>query len=71
MQFTIRPCRRIPVCCPVTCQHGNSKGYGTVQNLSRMGWQFSGNLPLREEKTRKPQVKAVKRDIPPSRQQIS
>jgi PilZ domain-containing protein len=47
MLFTLRPYRRFPVCCPVTYQCGLFEGYGTVWNLSLMGWRFSGNLPLR------------------------
>jgi len=30
MPFTIRPCRRFPVCCPVTYQTGLFEGHGTV-----------------------------------------
>lgn len=48
MPFTIRPYRRIPVCCPVTYQTGDFEGHGTVWNCSMTGWRFSGNLPLRE-----------------------
>jgi len=47
MPFTIRPYRRVPVCCPVTYQVGHFEGHGTVWNLSLTGWRFSGNLPLR------------------------
>ena len=47
MRFTIRPYRRFPVYCPVTYQTGWFEGHGTVWNLSRTGWRFSGNLPLR------------------------
>ena len=47
MPFTIRPFRRFPVCCPVTYQVCHFEGHGTVWNLSRIGWRFSGNLPLR------------------------
>jgi len=31
----------------VTYQVGNFEGHGTVWNLSRIGWRFPGNLPLR------------------------
>jgi hypothetical protein len=47
MPFTIRPYRRLPVCCPVAYQTGLFEGHGTVWNLSLTGWRFSGNLPLR------------------------
>ena len=47
MPFKIRPCRRYSVCCPVTYIVGRFQGHGTVSNVSRSGWQFSGNLPLR------------------------
>ena len=47
MRFTIRPHRRLPVCCPVPYQVGLFEGYGTVWNLSLTGWRFSGDLPLR------------------------
>jgi hypothetical protein len=47
MPFTIRPHRRVPVCCPVICQTGLFEGHGTVWNLSLTGWRFSGDLPLR------------------------
>ncbi len=47
MAFTIRPYRRFPVQCLVTYHAGPSHGHGTVWNLSRIGWRFSGNLPLR------------------------
>jgi hypothetical protein len=47
MPFTVRPYRRFPICCPVTCQTGLFEGDGTVWNLSLTGWRFSGNLPLR------------------------
>ena len=47
MPFTIRPYRRLAVCCPVTNQCGLFEDHGTVWNLSRTGFRFSGNLPLR------------------------
>jgi PilZ domain len=47
MPFKIRPCRRFSVCCPVTYLVGRFQGHGTVSNVSRSGWRFSGNLPLR------------------------
>ncbi len=48
MAFAIRPYRRVAACCPLTYHVGNFEGHGTVWNLSRTGWRFSGNLPLRE-----------------------
>lgn len=48
MPFTIRPYRRMSVCCPVTYQTGDFEGHGTVWNLSLTGCRFSGTLPLRE-----------------------
>lgn len=47
MPFTIRPHRRVPVCCRVTYQCGLFEGYGTVWNFFLTGWQLSGGLPLR------------------------
>jgi hypothetical protein len=47
MPFTVRPHRRVPVCCPVTYQTGLFEGHGTVWDLSLTGWRFSGTLPLR------------------------
>jgi len=47
MPFKIRPCRRFSVCCPVTYLVGRFQGHGTVWDVSRSGWRFSGNLPLR------------------------
>ena len=46
MPFKIRPCRRFSVCWPVTYIVGRFQGHGTVSNVSRSGWQVSGNLPL-------------------------
>ncbi|HXX74165.1 MAG TPA: PilZ domain-containing protein [Nitrospiraceae bacterium] len=43
----MRPYRRFPISCPVTYQTGPFEGSGTVWNLSRAGWRFSGDLPLR------------------------
>jgi hypothetical protein len=48
MPFEIRPYRRFSICCPVTFIVGRFQGHGTVWNVSRSGWRFSGNLPLRE-----------------------
>lgn len=47
MPFTIRPFRRVPICCPVTYQVEEFEGFGMVWNVSPMGWRFSGDLPLR------------------------
>jgi len=47
MPFTIRPYRRLPVCCPVTYHAGLSlEGQGTAWNVSLDGWRLSGDLPL-------------------------
>ena len=43
MPFTIRPYRRLPVCCPVTYQVGLFEGYGAVWNLSL---QAGGSLAI-------------------------
>lgn len=47
MSFTIRPFRRIPLCCPVTYQVEDFEDNGIVWNVTPMGWRFSGDLPLR------------------------
>lgn len=47
MPFTIRPFRRLPVCCTATSYVGEFVGEGTVWNVSPTGWRFSGDLPLR------------------------
>jgi hypothetical protein len=47
MPFTIRPHRRLPICCPVTYHVGLSEGHGIVWNLPVNGWRLSGNVPLR------------------------
>ncbi|SLM46794.1 protein of unknown function [Nitrospira japonica] len=47
MHFTIRPFRRIPLCCPVAYQVEQFEGFGMVWNVTPMGWRFSGDLPLR------------------------
>jgi hypothetical protein len=47
MPFSIRPHRRLPLCCPVTYYAGLSEGSGTIWNVSLTGWRFSGNLSLR------------------------
>ena len=47
MPFAIRPCRRFPVCCPVTYHAGLSEGHGMVWNLSVNGLRLSGDVPLR------------------------
>jgi hypothetical protein len=51
MPFLIRPCRRFPVCCPVTYQCGPFEDHGTVWNLSLTGWRFSGDLQMRPGET--------------------
>jgi len=47
MPFILRPFRRFPVQCAVTYHAGRFQGHGTVWNLSRTGWRFSGDLPMR------------------------
>lgn len=47
MPFTVRPYRRV-ACCSLVYHVGDFEGHGTVSNLSRTGWRFSGNLPLLE-----------------------
>ena len=47
MPFKIRPYRRFLVSCPVRYLVGRFQGHGTVWDVSRSGWQFSGNLPVR------------------------
>lgn len=47
MPFTIRPFRRLPLCCPVTYQVEEFEDVGTVWNVSPVGRRFSGDLPLR------------------------
>lgn len=37
MPFLIRPCRRFPVCCPVTYHCADFEGHGLVWNLSVNG----------------------------------
>lgn len=46
MPFTLRPYRRVPVCCPVTYEHKLRDGRGTVFNLSTRGWRLCGDLSL-------------------------
>ena len=46
MPFTIRPHRRLPLCCPVTYYAGPLEGSGTIWNISLTGWRLSGDLPL-------------------------
>lgn len=57
MSFSIRPYRRVPVCCPVTYHAGLSEGYGTVWNFSLTGWRFSGDVPMQPGETRSLNVK--------------
>ena len=51
MPFSVRPHRRFPVCCPVTCHAGLFEGHGIVWNLSVNGWRLSGDVPLRVGQT--------------------
>lgn len=47
MPFTIRPYRRSPVQCAVTCNARPLQGQGTMWNFSCTGWRLSGDLPTR------------------------
>ena len=51
MPFTLRPCRRFPVCCPVTYHAGLFEGQGIVWNLSMNGLRLSGDVRLRVGQT--------------------
>jgi hypothetical protein len=51
MPFILRPFRRFPVQCAVTYHAGRFQDHGTVWNLSRTGWRFSGDLPMRPGET--------------------
>lgn len=42
MSFAIRSYNQVPVYCPVAYHVGDFEGHGTVWNVSRTGWQFSG-----------------------------
>lgn len=51
MPFSIRPFRRFPVQCLVTCHAGPFQGQGTFWNLSCTGWRLSGDSPMRPGET--------------------
>jgi PilZ domain-containing protein len=51
MPLTIPPCRRFPVQCSDTYNAGPFQAQDTIWNLSRNGWKYSGDLPLRVRKT--------------------
>ncbi|MGC4095694.1 MAG: PilZ domain-containing protein [Nitrospira sp.] len=45
-QFALRHHYRFPVFGPMQYKHGNRGGYGTVTNVSSIGWRVSGSLML-------------------------
>jgi hypothetical protein len=49
MPFRIRPYRRFPLQWPVTYSAGLFEGQGIAWNLSCIGLQLSGDLPMRSE----------------------
>lgn len=51
MPFTIRPYRRMPVCCPVTYHTGDFEGQGRVWSLSLNGLRLSGDFPMQPGET--------------------
>ena len=51
MSFSIRPYRRFPVQCAMTCNAGPFQVQGTVRNLSWMGWRVPGDLPMQPGET--------------------
>jgi hypothetical protein len=51
MPFSIRPYRRFPVQCAMTCNAGPFQVQGTVRNLSWMGWRVPGDLPMQPGET--------------------
>jgi len=46
MPFALRYHSRFPVFTTVRYESGNREGYGTVMNVSPLGWRVSGSLPL-------------------------
>jgi hypothetical protein len=44
--FALRHHYRFPVFGPVHYEHANREGYGTVMNVSSVGWRVSGSLSL-------------------------
>ncbi len=51
MPFVLRPFRRFPVQCSVTCNAGPFQGQGTIWNFSCTGWRLSGDRPMRPGET--------------------
>lgn len=49
MAFTLRHHYRFPVFGPMHYEHANREGYGTVMNMSLIGWRVSGSLSLEPE----------------------
>ncbi len=48
MPFALRYHYRFPVFGLVKYERGNGIGYGSVTNLSSLGWRISGSLPLEQ-----------------------
>lgn len=46
MPFALRYHYRFPVFSLVKYERGNEIGYGSVTNLSSLGWRISGSLPV-------------------------
>lgn len=46
MSFAQRHHYRFPVFGPVKYESGNREGYGSVTNVSSIGWRLSGSLPV-------------------------
>jgi len=46
MPFALRYHYRFPIFTLVKYERGNGIGYGSVTNLSSVGWRISGSLPL-------------------------
>ncbi|MBK9307967.1 MAG: PilZ domain-containing protein [Nitrospira sp.] len=45
-QFALRHHYRFPLFGPLMYEHANREGYGTVTDVSSIGWRVSGSLPL-------------------------
>lgn len=48
MPFALRYHYRFPVFSLVKYERGNGIGYGSVTNLSSLGWRISGSLPVEQ-----------------------
>jgi hypothetical protein len=44
--FALRQHYRFPILSPVKYEHANREGYGTIMNVSSLGWRVSGSLLL-------------------------